>query len=454
MKLGAREKALLAEQAKGGILEEKNGLDQIIKAKLLIKKECLGKNKNNPSDKLAEVIDPRLQNLLYAWANADLKQIEPEDLQHLAHLMSQKVRPGQIRNYEKKHDALRQFNNFLSDQAYTHAYQSIAEELYRALSPGQRLIVDARMGKLTAGDPKLINQYLTDVRTDKEKREATHILKELAPKNLLKIAGMAWGTSLAGLNAIASKGNFASNEYFWLGVGTAYTAQRSFVDKPVFADRPEKLFAQERRMKEIRPFEDKFLDKKVKEINGKAVVLPSVTLAEYIRENPQEMQALSLALRENKLSQILKKSAQKIPVETGEKKPQKISILTMEDLRSGEHSEIKNDQTERIIDGYKRVLFYESLKDEGINTLQDLKNYASVSAMNQKEKVAFLQNAEDPAAVETWANQDVTTDSADVWRGFAVSQKMSTEQLKNKSDVDKFMQAIAEIESSGKSQIR
>ena len=90
-KVRTRESVQKKALAEGKIAQEYNGIDQIVKAKTLIKKACLEKD-----TKLAEVVDPRLLNILNHWANAEpqnIQKLQGEDLTHLAHLLSQKVRP-------------------------------------------------------------------------------------------------------------------------------------------------------------------------------------------------------------------------------------------------------------------------------------------------------------------------------------------------------------------------
>lgn len=143
--VGKSEMYMKETDKKGEIAQERNGIDQINKAKSLLQKECLGKNSENPSPKLAEVVDKRLHNILYAWANGNVDQINPEDLPHIANLLSQKVRPAQVRRYEKNPLALRGQQRFLKAEAYHHACEKIAEEVYRSLGEEQRKLVDLKV---------------------------------------------------------------------------------------------------------------------------------------------------------------------------------------------------------------------------------------------------------------------------------------------------------------------
>ncbi len=331
------------------------------------------------AERLPAVVDPKLLNLLDAWANGKVDQIKPEDLPHLANLLKQNVKPSQIRMYEKDPLALRGQRKFLTAEAYHHAYESIAEEIYRSLDEKQRLLVDAEMGKIN--NPKDAIKYIADVRTDKERREATQIFKELAPKNLLKILAMIWGGSLATINLIASKGDVMSNEYFWIGAGVAGTAGMSLADRPLFGKDHEKMLAMERRSQHVYPFRGAV------RIEGESN-LPNQTLPDYMESNPDEVALLKSKMKKNNLSiaKLIKQSEVKTKVNQDEegRGGERINLLTNKNFKNGSKEEVNPNSKAEIREGYERYLFLTSLNKLGIKTLADLELYQGVQEMNKK----------------------------------------------------------------------
>jgi len=317
----------------------------------------------NPVSKLEENFDKRLHNILYAWANNDVSQLKPQDYQHLANLMKQKIRPGQIRRYEKDPLALRGQQRFLKAEAYQHAFGSIAEELYRAMDEPQRKLIDLAKGEDF--------NYLVDVRTNKEKIEASNIFKELAPKNLLKVLVMLWGSGLAVLNAIASKGNVLNNEYFWIGTSAAGIAGMDLADRPLLGGKFTKMLAKERRAEKMQPF------KKAKEVNGATIANKGISLERYMKNNPDEVAMLRAKWQKNpnqKLSKLIRDSESRKEVNLNTKgKGDKIDLIV-------------KGAGERTIKSYERHLFYTALDKLGIKTFTDLGAYQSVQRMEEKKK--------------------------------------------------------------------
>lgn len=349
---------------------EENSNDTIVKARRIIERDF----QKGDIDTIRRMYDPKLHSILKAWTSRDVSKLTSEDHEHLAHLLSQKVTLNQSKRYSKKAGELRDSQNYLKEDAFRNAYQTIAVEVYELLEKDQGVEFKKKIEALQSQIWKDPNEYAVDVRSDKVMRELKQPLSFLAPGNLLKLALTAWGGAVALLNLIASKGDVAGNPWFWAGLGGAYTGYKELKGESYFNKDIDDWQTTVDNVERKRPFAG------AEKINGKEVAVKGMTLETFMQsaEGKSEIDLLKESLKKKgkgaKISQFKKK---RISVNTDDGK-EKVRVITREGLGLGDGKE-----SEAVT--YRRYLLFEALKDVGINNLDDLEDYETAVEMFNRD---------------------------------------------------------------------
>lgn len=191
---------------------EEDSIDQIVMARHFIAKDAKDNN--------LEKYDPRLRNILQIWIKRDIegaKNLTVIEKQTLANLLSVQIKDKEVEKYLKQR-SLRNMEGNLKEEAYQHALQSIAQEVYAwnsqkpadkvtgltiSKSPTQNEIDD--LVEQLKTNPHLIEKVQVDSRSDRQRKREDAPGAFLDPANLLKLIVTVWGGALATLNLIAFK---------------------------------------------------------------------------------------------------------------------------------------------------------------------------------------------------------------------------------------------------------